>query len=180
MNVSKQDNTKLLPKLISFVGRSNSGKTTLITQLIPIFCQHGLKVGSIKHTHHDLTFDQPGKDSWKHRQAGSSRVLLLNNQGMAMYSDPLPEYNIINLTEDYFLNFDLVISEGFKKEKCLKVEVYRPENKKTPLYLDPAFEIQAVISNQQLDTTLPFLQIDNHREIFQWICNRLKIRIPAG
>jgi len=179
MHAPNYDDKPTTPKLISFVGRSNSGKTTLITQLIPVFCRFGLRVGSIKHTHHDLTFDEPGKDSWKHRQAGSSRVLLLNNQGMAMYSDPLPEYNINKLSKDYFSGFDLVFSEGFKNEKCLKVEVYRPENNKTPLYLDSGFEIQAVISNIQPNTKLPFLPIDNHKIIVQWICDHLKIEIET-
>ncbi len=71
--------SKRTPCILSIVGKSNSGKTTFITNLITLFCQSDIKVGTIKHTHHDLIFDQPGKDSWKHRQAGSSRVMVISS-----------------------------------------------------------------------------------------------------
>ena len=75
------------PSLVSFVGRSNSGKTTLLTKLIPKFKQLGLTVGTIKNTHHDVEFDKPGKDSWQYSQSGSDRVLVSSGKKLAVFSE---------------------------------------------------------------------------------------------
>jgi len=163
------------PKLIAIVGKSNSGKTTLITRLIPLFCEIGLKVGTIKHTHHHVELDKPGKDSWKHRRAGSQRVLMLTGSNMAMFADLKSEPTLMELASTYFSDLDIIISEGFKNEDCLKIEVFRAANEKSPLYLEPEYQIQALITDQPLDAPIPVFGMDDIKEIFQWICRKLKV-----
>ncbi|MCP4753361.1 MAG: molybdopterin-guanine dinucleotide biosynthesis protein B [Proteobacteria bacterium] len=163
------------PKLISFVGRSDSGKTTLLTRLIPLFSELGLKTGTVKHTHHQVEFDQPGKDSWKHRQAGSSRVLLLNDAKLALFADLAAQPSLREIANEWFADFDLVVSEGYKNEECLKIEVYRQANRKPPLYPNPAFDIQALVSDASPSIPLPHFGLDDAQGVFQWICRQLKL-----
>ena len=131
------------PLYFSIVGRSGSGKTSLITRLLPLFVDLGLKVGTIKHTHHDVKLDKQGKDSWKHNQAGSSQVLLITNNKMALYTDFDPETSLAEICQRWFQDFDLVISEGFKNQDGLKVEITRKENNRTPLFSDPLYLFRA-------------------------------------
>ncbi len=162
-------------KLFSIVGRSGSGKTTLITRLIPYFVKRGLKVGSIKHTHHDVVFDKPGKDSWRHEQAGSSQVLLVANDKMALFGEFDGKSNLSDISHRWFKGFDLVISEGFKNQDGLKIEVIRKENGRTPLYTDPGYKIQAIISDYDIDSVLPVFDLNDEKSIFDWLCQQLEV-----
>jgi molybdopterin-guanine dinucleotide biosynthesis adapter protein len=163
------------PKLFSIVGRSNSGKTTLITRLIPFFVRHGLKVGTIKHTHHPVLLDQPGKDSWKHANAGSARVLLLSAGQMALFGEADDATRLLDISQRWFSGYDLVISEGFKNEDCLKIEITRKANGKPPLYLDPTYRIQAVVSDYPIATDLPVFGLDEPEPILQWLIATLEL-----
>ncbi len=164
-------------KVISIVGRSGSGKTTLITKLIPYFTELGLKVGSIKHTHHNVTFDKPGKDSWKHREAGSSQVLLVTGKKMALFSDLPESFTLNQMAERWFSEFDVVISEGFKNENCFKIEVSRESNNKEPLYLTPSYQIQALICDfPKQSEKIPIFPLHEPRLLFNWIVKELDIK----
>ena len=164
-----------MTKLISIIGRSNSGKTTIITRLIPLFCNSGIKVGTIKNTHHSVEFDQPGKDSFKHKMAGSEQVMLLSGDSFAIYGENEKKLNLKQLVSTYFKGFDLVISEGFKNEMCLKIEVNRSANKKTPLYLNPVYEVQAVISDEEPKLDIKHFYLDEIEDIYNWIKTSLHI-----
>ena len=163
-------------KYFSIVGRSGSGKTTLITKLIPYFFEIGLKVGSVKHAHHNVEFDKPGKDSWRHRIAGCSQVLLLTNKKIALFGDLEHETDLRQIVNRWFSDFDLVISEGFKREECLKLEIVRKENNKKPLYLTASYNIQALICDYPVRTEeIPVFSMDKIQKIFQWICGELNL-----
>lgn len=165
----------MTPKVISIVGRSGSGKTTLITQLLPRFKAKGIKVGTIKHTHHDVEQDKPGKDSWKHRESGSDQVLLVTGKKITIHTENKPEHGVNELSEKWFQGFDLVISEGFKQENCLKVEVSRRETKKTPLCIDPSFCIEAVVADYKIDTNTEFFNLNDIDGVFNWMLKWLKL-----
>jgi molybdopterin-guanine dinucleotide biosynthesis protein MobB len=163
------------PKVISIVGRSGSGKTTLLTQILPHFKQLGLKVGTIKHTHHEVVSDHPGKDSWKHRQSGSEQVLLVTGKNLTLHTEKQADEGINELVEKWFNGFDLVLSEGFKNEPCLKIEVSRKANSKSPLCTDPAFKIAAVVSDYPIQTEAAQFQMGEIEVLVNWISKRLDL-----
>ena len=169
--------TKMKVKYVSFVGRSNSGKTTLITRLIPILRSRNLKIGTIKHTHHNAEFDKAGKDSWRHRQAGSEQVVLHSQNQLVLYTDQPPAQSLSETVDRWFSEFDLVISEGFKNEAGLKIEVYRESTGKTPLYIDPVYDIQAIISDTHPGVSVTVFDFEELEAICDWILEKTKINL---
>lgn len=119
------------PFLIAICGCKNSGKTTLITKLIPEFCKKGYKVATIKHDGHDFKGDVAGTDTYKHKQAGA--------YGTAIFSDN--KFMIIKeekkVDERYFINIfpeaDIIFLEGFKESNYPKLEIVRKENSSVPI-----------------------------------------------
>lgn len=164
------------PKLVSLVGRSNSGKTTLLTKLIPAFRKLGLRIGTIKNTHHVLDFDKPGKDSWKHAESGSMRVLVASGENLAVFEKTETRPTAVSLSEEWFQGFDLVISEGFKNDKCFKIEVVRAANKKSPLYTDSTYGINAIVSDLQPLVDIPCFQFHEIDQIVSHVCQQLKLK----
>ncbi|MDR0588584.1 MAG: molybdopterin-guanine dinucleotide biosynthesis protein B [Burkholderiales bacterium] len=124
-------------RVFGIAGRSGSGKTTLIEKLIPLFLARSLKVSAIKHAHHDIDIDKPGKDSYRFRAVGASEVVLLSGNRLALMreikNEPSPELKDALLC---LSNCDLVLVEGFKNYPIPKLEVYRPSLDKPPLYPD--------------------------------------------
>ena len=112
------------PALLAIVGHSGCGKTTLIEKLLPLLNTAGLRVATIKHTHHDVVMDMPGKDSWRHKQAGAAASMLLTPSGMQLVTDAI-EYPLAQLAQRYFFDMDLVLAEGFSHAACAKIEVLR-------------------------------------------------------
>ncbi|MBP6708573.1 MAG: molybdopterin-guanine dinucleotide biosynthesis protein B [Candidatus Accumulibacter sp.] len=136
-------------KLFGIAGYSGSGKTTLIERLLPRMRTLGLRVSVLKHAHHDFDIDRPGKDSFRHRQAGASEVLLASGARWVLMHElhgarepTLDEYVA------HFSPCDLVLVEGYKHEPIPKLEVYRPANGKPPLWPEQP-HIVAVASDQQ-------------------------------
>lgn len=157
-------------RIIGLAGWSGAGKTTLLTRIIPILTARGLRVSTIKHAHHDFDIDKPGKDSWMHRQAGATEVLIASGRRWALMhelrdeAEPgLPEL-LMQLSD-----VDLVLVEGFKRDSHPKIEVYRAANGKEPLHPDdPA--IIAIASDQAFtNTTLPQLVLDDAEAIASFV-----------
>jgi molybdopterin-guanine dinucleotide biosynthesis protein B len=160
-------------KVFGFAGYSGSGKTTLIEQLIPRFIARGLKVSLIKHTHHNFDVDQPGKDSYRHRAAGASEVLLTcDHRWVLMHElrgDPEPtlEEQLAMLSP-----CDLVLVEGFKHTPISKLEVHRPATGKPPIWPENA-SVVAVATDAPIDCRLPLLDINDPDAIVVFILNFL-------
>jgi molybdopterin-guanine dinucleotide biosynthesis protein B len=156
-------------KVFGFAGFSGAGKTTLIEKLIPRFTAQGLRVSLIKHTHHDFDVDQPGKDSWRHRQAGAHEVLLTCDKRWVLMHElrgaPEP-----SLTEQLGLlsPCDLVLVEGFKQTPISKLEVHRPACGKPPLWPENP-SIVAVASDAPLACPLPVLDLNDPDAIARFI-----------
>ncbi len=162
-------------KLFGFAGYSGSGKTTLIEQLIPLLTARQLKISLIKHTHHDFDLDQPGKDSWRHRQAGASEVMLAGGQRWALLHEQRqePEPTLAQLCK-HMAPCDLLLVEGFKHEPIPKLEIHRPTLGKPLLHPnDP--DIVAIASDQSIDTALPQLNLNQPRDIVAFILNHLQL-----
>lgn len=139
--------------VLGLAGWSGSGKTTLLTQLLPKLAAAGLRVSVIKHSHHVLEFDKPGKDSYRHRAAGAAQVMLVGDSGLAVYEDlATPPDLTAQLAR--LQPVDLVVLEGQKWLPVPKLEVFRAALGKPLLQPeDPA--ILAVAS----DTDLPSLAV---------------------
>ena len=148
-------------KIFGFAGWSGSGKTTLIERLIPLFMARGLKVSLIKHAHHTFDVDQPGKDSYRHRHAGCAEVLVSSSKRWVLMHElrGAPEPGFAELIER-LSPCDLVLIEGFKREKLPKIEVYRASVGESPLHpQDP--DIVAVASDQRVATKLPQFDLND-------------------
>lgn len=116
--------------LLGFVAWSGTGKTTLLEQLIPQLKQSGLRVGLIKHGHHDFEIDYPGKDSYRLRQAGASPVMICSNRRRAIITEHAQSKEPRLVDELACLDqrqLDLILVEGFKHERFPKIELHRPK-----------------------------------------------------
>ena len=147
-------------KIFGFAGYSGSGKTTLIEKLIPLFVQRGLKVSLIKHAHHTFDVDQPGKDSFRHRHAGCTEVLVTSSRRWALMhelrgaAEPTLNEQIERLSP-----CDLLLVEGFKHEPIPKLEVYRAEVGESMIHPHDR-NIVAIASDAKVDSALPQLDLN--------------------
>jgi molybdopterin-guanine dinucleotide biosynthesis protein MobB len=161
-------NTKI-PPIISIVGRSESGKTTLIETLIPELRHRGYRIGTIKHTHHALDIDQAGKDSSRHRAAGAQTVILASSGQIAMIK-ATPSDSVADLIK-YFDDVDLLITEGYKREKTPKIEVLRAEVHTELLCRnDPG--LIAVATDADVTVNVPVFRLDDAAPIAAFIEQR--------
>lgn len=163
-------------KVFGIAGYSGSGKTTLLEKLIPQFTARGLRVSVIKHAHHGFDIDRPGKDSYRHREAGASEVLLSCNDRWALMHERRDRSDV---TLDELLArlapCDLVLVEGFKQEPIPKLEVYRPENGKPPLFPERS-DIVALATDDGIETTLPKLPLNDVGAMADFVMNYLQLQ----
>ncbi|MBL8357952.1 MAG: molybdopterin-guanine dinucleotide biosynthesis protein B [Delftia acidovorans] len=164
-----------MPKIFGFAGFSGSGKTTLIEQLIPRFVTAGLRVALIKHAHHAFDIDKPGKDSYRHREAGASEVLVTSDTRWVLMHElrGAPEPTLAEQIAR-FSPCDLVLVEGFKRAAIPKLEVHRPGLGKPPLHTEDA-NIVAVASDAHVATALPVLDINDPQRIAEFIMAHLSL-----
>lgn len=163
-------------KVFGIAGFSGSGKTTLIEQLIPRLTAQGLKVSVIKHAHHGFDIDKPGKDSYRHREAGASEVMLTGAQRWALLHELRDEPE--PMLSEYLAHFspcDLVLVEGFKNEPVPKLEVYRPANGKPPLWPENP-SVVAVASDEPVKTPLPVLDLNDIDAIATFVVDTLNLQ----
>ncbi len=162
--------------VIGFAAFSGTGKTTLLTRLLPLLSARGLRVGMIKHSHHDFEIDTPGKDSYRLRKAGARQMLIASPHRLAWIAEqPQPrEPRLAELLERLDLDtLDLVLVEGFRHEPFPKIELHREATGKPLLFPDdPA--IVAIASDAPVDTSLPCLDINEPREIADFILETFK------
>lgn len=162
-------------KVFGIAGYSGSGKTTLLEKLIPEMTGRGFKVSVIKHAHHGFDIDRPGKDSYRHREAGATEVLLSCNDRWALMHE---RRNEAEPTLDELLGHlspcDLVLIEGFKQEPVPKIEVFRAENGKPPLFPGRQ-DIHAVATSAVLETDLPCIDLNDVVAIATFIIDYLKL-----
>jgi molybdopterin-guanine dinucleotide biosynthesis protein B len=148
-------------KVIGLAGWSGAGKTTLLTRVIPHLLGEGLRVSVIKHAHHKFDIDVPGKDSWRHRQAGATEVMVASGQRWALMHELRGEREprLPDLLAR-MSRVDLVVVEGYKSEPLRKIEVYRAANGKPLLFPDDA-GIVGIATDTTIETRLPTAHLDN-------------------
>ncbi len=156
-------------KIFGIAGYSGSGKTTLIERLIPLFTGDGLRVSLIKHAHHSFDIDHPGKDSYRHRHAGCSEVLVTSHLRWALMHElrGAREPTLDEMIE-LIAPCDLLLIEGYKREPLDKLEVYR-STLGEPLLFRQDPRIIAIAGDQRVDTGLPQFSIDDVSAIAAFI-----------
>ena len=168
---------KKFPPLLGFCAYSGTGKTTLLTRLIPVLNKNGLKIGLIKHAHHHFDVDHPGKDSYELRKAGACEMLVASAKRWALIhesperkDDPSLDELLLHLSLN---ELDLVLVEGFKHEPLDKIELHRPSLGKPLLYPNDQNIIALatdVPSSKQIQ--LPVLDLNDIDEIADFIKKR--------
>lgn len=159
-----------MPPIVFVVGKSNSGKTTIVERLIAEFKRRGYRVATIKHEAYGFDIDKPGKDSWRHAQAGSDAVVLSSAQKLALIKNVDHEPSIAELARLIGTDFDIIIVEGFKRGKGLKIEVHRKELGE--LICDPR-ELMALVSDEALALDVPQFHPDDVLALVELIEKRL-------
>jgi molybdopterin-guanine dinucleotide biosynthesis protein B len=149
-------------KVFGLAGWSGSGKTTLVTKLLPELIGRGLTVSTMKHAHHGFDVDQPGKDSYVHRSAGATEVLVASANRWALMHEHrgAPEPKASELMQ-HMTPVDLLLVEGFKREPHPKLEVYRVANGKPLLHPDDPYIVAVASDEPLIGLHLPLLSIDD-------------------
>lgn len=169
----------LNPPVLGMAAWSGTGKTTLLERLLPLLRERGLRIGMLKHAHHDFDIDQPGKDSHRLRKAGAQQMLIASKQRWALMVEA-PQTDDASL--DAMLDkldrsaLDLILVEGFRHEAYPKIELHRAALGK-PLLFPQDTSIMAVASDTELDTELPRLDLNDPAMIANFIfdyCHRLQ------
>ena len=158
--------------VIAIVGCANAGKTTLIEQLVGMLTQHGLRVGTIKHSHHQPELDKPGKDSWRHKQAGAAASLLVGPEQLQLIQDLHEAMTPRQLAERYFPDVDLVLVEGYSSMPGDKIEVVRA-GCSTQLRCRPEHLLAVVTDLPQRHAALPQFALDDVDALSAWIMRRI-------
>jgi molybdopterin-guanine dinucleotide biosynthesis protein B len=148
----------IMPQMISIVGRSQSGKTTLIEKLIPALKHRGYKIGTIKHSHHIFDFDKTGKDSWRHKDAGADTVIIASPGKIAMVKNDY--LGSLDGLQRFFDDLDLIITEGYKKEDKPKIEVVRAA-RHADVLLENDKHLVAVVSDVELQLNVPVFDLED-------------------
>jgi molybdopterin-guanine dinucleotide biosynthesis protein B len=161
-------------KVVGFAGYSGSGKTTLVEHLIPALKMRGLRVSVAKHAHHSFDIDHPGKDTFRHREAGAFEVVVASDRRLALireFERP-SELSVHHLLAELYEGVDWVLVEGFKSSNLLKMEVWRAEAGKPARYPDDDFVVAiATDSPERLPqaTLRPVLDLNDPDAVAQWL-----------
>ena len=172
--------------IVGFCAWSGTGKTTLLTQLLPLMVARGLKVAVVKHAHHTFDIDHPGKDSYELREAGASQMLIASHKRMAHiteFDEGRGEPSLADALSGLDMqNLDLILVEGFKHENYQKIELHRPQLNK-PLFFPDDSNIIAIASDAPIPENrnlLPKLNLNNPQQIVQFILDKVVADTPPA
>ena len=162
-------------KIYGVTGWKNCGKTGLMERLVAEFCKRGLSVSTLKHAHHSTDVDHPGTDSFRHRTAGASEVILASPNRVAIMQElrgaPEPSFDALLAR---LRPVDLVLVEGFKREAHPKIEAHRQEAGQ-PLIAPKDTSIRAVASDSPLELDRPVFDLDDTAAIADFIAQELEL-----
>lgn len=150
----------LMIPIVSIVGTSDSGKTTLIEKLVPELVRRGYRVATIKHDVHGFEVDREGKDSWRHRQAGAHTVVISSPKKLAIIREVDHDADLAELRDRYIQDVDIILSEGFKRNLQPKIEVFRREMHRE-LLCTKEDNLLAIATNLPLDVDVPSFDLDD-------------------
>lgn len=158
-------------KIVSFVAKSGTGKTTLLEKVIPLLKERGYKVGVVKHDAHRFDIDHPGKDSHRLTAAGADTMLVSSPEKLALVKQHAESPPIEELLTTYFTDMDIVLTEGFKKSSMPKIELHRLERSATLLCRGEEYDptLVAVASDEPLELDVPVLDLNDARQVAGFI-----------
>lgn len=153
--------------IVSFVGWSGIGKTTLLEKLIPELVRRGYRVATAKHVHH-FSIDHEGKDTWRHRRAGAACTIMSSPDQLVMIRDMDHDASLDEIRDAYAGDVDIIITEGYKQERAPKIEVYRAGAHAAPVFADGRGLI-ALVTDTDYDCGVPRLDLDCIEKIADFI-----------
>jgi molybdopterin-guanine dinucleotide biosynthesis adapter protein len=146
--------------VVSFVGRADTGKTTLIEKLIPLLRSKGIRVATIKHDVHGFEMDHEGKDTYRHKKAGAKMTIISSPAKVGLVEDVERDLGVEEIVSRYVRDVDLVITEGYKREAMPKIEVYDTRRNEPPLAIDDK-RLIAIVSNAPIVAPVPVFVRDD-------------------
>ncbi len=163
-------------KVAGFAGFSGSGKTTLVERLIPAFKLMGLRVSVAKHAHHDFDIDRPGKDTYRHREAGAFEVVVASDRRLALMREfeQSSRLSVHHLLAELYDGVDWVLVEGFKDSNLPKIEVWRAASGKPARYPDDDFIVAIATDSPAAmpqPTLRPVLDLNDPDAIAHWLAD---------
>ena len=158
--------------IVSIVGKSDSGKTTLIEKLVPEITRRGYRIATVKHDVHGFEVDKEGKDSWRHKQAGAHTVVISSPNKVALIRDVEKDLTLEEIREKLVQDVDLILSEGYKKDVQPKIEIFRKEKHKE-LLCTKEDNLVAIVSNKPFDIEgVPCFSLDDIKRLADFIEKR--------
>ncbi len=161
------------PAMVSIVGFSGAGKTTLLEKLIHEISKRGYRVGTIKHDVHGFEMDTPGKDTWRHKQAGAATTLISSPHQIGMVMDVDYDHSPDELKR-FFQDMDIVFTEGYKQGDKPKVEVFRKGFQKEPLCTHDDHLI-ALVSDARMDLGAPCFPLNDVTQLADFLIRRFAL-----
>ncbi len=166
----------MTPHIVLIVGKSNSGKTTLVEKLIRELKTRHYAIGSVKHTHEKFDFDKEGKDSWRHKRAGADATLVVTDTRVALVKDD--DRPCLEKIQDYLGDSDLIIGEGFKTLALPKIEIFRIDSPhKAPLCLEDP-NLKAFVTDSDIRPKVPVFGLEDITALADFI--ESSYMIPKG
>jgi molybdopterin-guanine dinucleotide biosynthesis protein B len=153
--------------IITIVGKSDSGKTTLLEKLIAELTRRGYRIGTVKHAHHGFEIDTEGKDSWRHKRAGAHAVLVITDDKIAMLKND--RTSDIEKMQAYLSGVDIILAEGFKSQKLPKIEIFRMNSgHKEPLCMNDD-TLLAFVTDSDFRPHVPLFGLEDIRGLADFI-----------
>lgn len=162
----------MAPPIICIVGKKKSGKTTFIEKLIPELQALGISVGTVKHDAHSFEMDHEGKDTWRHRQAGSETVVVSSPTQVAIIKQVKKELWLPELAEEFFSDRQLIIAEGYFRSDQPKIEVHRSDAHTSPLCNKKNADdkrLLAMVSDVAVDADKPLYDLEDAKGVASFI-----------
>jgi molybdopterin-guanine dinucleotide biosynthesis adapter protein len=150
--------------IVSIVGKSNSGKTTLLEKIIAELVGRGYRIATIKHNVHGFNIDHEGKDSYRHKKAGATMTVVSSPRQLAFVRDVDHDYPLAEIRDSYIKDVDIILTEGFKVNSYPKIEVYRSQLNRE-LLCKKEDNLLAIAADIRLDIGVPCLDINDARGI---------------
>ncbi|MDD2310843.1 MAG: molybdopterin-guanine dinucleotide biosynthesis protein B [Desulfuromonadaceae bacterium] len=161
----------MIARAVSFVAKSETGKTTLLEKVIAELKLRGYRIGVIKHDAHSFDIDHPGKDSHRLTEAGADTMLIASPEKLALVKKHAASPPIEELIATYFSDVDLILTEGFKKSGLPKIEVHRRERSSTLLCRGEQYDptLLAVASDEPLELDIPVLDLNSPAQVADFV-----------